>query len=285
MLSVFVYILGAYMKQLKVLLGINNRKRIALLILFISPIFLGSKRAEPYTLSDKSRLSEDFPGQNENVEISQSQRPEYICDTGAEITNAAPPNVNWRSSITCLRGTPSRIEMFIYYANVNFPKDYIYVGKNTFNCSGSSYCTTPTYSRPLDRTQMFHVVARVYVKGAETGVIFQDFRQPSVIRAFNDKGVMYPEIKPTRTDMPRVPYYGPPYSVIATRNNTFASDLRTYYNSQGWTIPPSPEAHHIKPLSWGGDNNQRLNGVFLGPATHRLFTNWWLQFNNRYWAS
>lgn len=271
------------MKRLKVSLRADDFKKIALFLFLLSSILPSFKRSDAHAFSSENSQIEQVDNQDPGFEISQGPLPEYLCDTGAEITNPASPLVNWRSSITCLRGTPSRIEMFVYYANVNFPGSYTYVGKNTFTCGGGTYCVTPNYSRTLSRTQMFHVVARIYVKGATTGIIYQDPRQPSVIRAFNNRGVMYPEIKPTRTDMARVPYYGPPYSVIATRNNTFASDLRGYYSSKGWTIPPSPEAHHIKPLSWGGDNNYIVNGVFLGPATHRLFTDWWLQFSNLNW--
>jgi hypothetical protein len=215
--------------------------------------------------------------------ISQNNLPPYFCSISSEQTNLTPPTVNWRSSASCARGIPTRLSTDVYYANVNFPYTYYYVGSNTFNCGVSSFCASPSYGRTIDRTQLFFITTQLTVKGTD-GKTYTEPNRTQTTRPFNDRGVMYPQIKPTRLDMDLVPFYGPPYAVIAIRNTTFSSDLRNFYNSQNWTIPSdTPEGHHIKPLSWGGDNNYIQNGVFLGSTTHSLFTNWWLQFSNLNW--
>lgn len=252
-----------------------------IIILTLESLYLSSAEAGLSSLNKQKPMSHSSKKEFHN-KISQNTTPPYICSIATEQTNPTPPTASWRSSVTCLPGIPTQVRTDVYYANVNFPTTFTYVGSNTFSCGTSSYCSSPTYSRPINRTQALFTSAQIMVRGTD-GVVYSDPRTTQVIRPYNDKGVMYPQIKPTRLDMSIVPFYGPPYSVIATRNTTFARDLTAYYNSQGWTIPPNGQAHHIKPLNWGGDNNYIPNGVYLGDTTHTLFSNWWLQFSNLNW--
>jgi hypothetical protein len=104
------------------------------------------------------------------------------------------------------------------------------------------------------------------------------------LRTYNDKGASYPFIKPTRSDMPIVPFpLDPPYVERVPRAANFADELRKIYVAKAWTIPAEPEAHHIKPIAWGRGNDPSTNGVFLGRATHQLFTTWWASFSNLNW--
>ena len=214
--------------------------------------------------------------------IAQNPLPEYICQVGVEQTNSSPPNANYKSSITCGRGIPVRLNLNVYKANVNFPKEFIYIGSNTFNCS-TNPCVSPNYSRNIDVTQILYVSASADIRGATTGVVFLDQRRASIVRPYNNNGVMYPQIQPTRTDYPTVPFPSPPFARCCDDRQTFRSDVESLYRARGWSFPPSPyQAHHIKPLAWGG-NNDTSNGVLLGETTHGLYTRWWTAFSNRNW--
>jgi hypothetical protein len=57
--------------------------------------------------------------------VAQSNLPEYVCQLGVEQTNLSPPNANYKSSIICGRGTPIRLNLNVYKANVNFPNEFI----------------------------------------------------------------------------------------------------------------------------------------------------------------
>jgi hypothetical protein len=80
-----------------------------------------------------------------------------------------------------------------------------------------------------------------------------------------------------------VPFPASPFVDRVPRGSGFADALRQIYTRNGWTIPPDPQAHHIKPLAWGGADDPQTNGVFLGAATHTLFTTWWASFSNLNW--
>jgi hypothetical protein len=65
-----------------------------------------------------------------------------------------------------------------------------------------------------------------------------------------------------------------------------ARNLRAYYAPRGWGIPaPDAQAHHIKPLAFGGGNNYMTNGVFLTIPDHQMFTSWWDAFSTRAWQA
>lgn len=219
--------------------------------------------------------------------LSQLNLPVYLCDFGVEQTNPLPPNAVWGGSIACVTGSPVSMTIEVYYANVNFPNTYFYVGTNKHYCNLGSYCSTPKYSRPISRTQILYINAYVNLRGYD-GVLYTDKTRPQATRAYNNVGVMYPQIKPTRLDMPIVPFTVPPYTPQVLRDSKFSENLTAYYQSKKWTIPPreSPRAtpaHHIKPLLWGGSNDFLGNGVFLGEATHNKFTSWWGNFSNLSW--
>jgi len=78
-----------------------------------------------------------------------------------------------------------------------------------------------------------------------------------------------------------------PLPPCTTRSQpTFIANTVAYYQSSGLGLPfpgTSPrnsgyQGHHIKPLSWGGDNSGP-NGVFLTPGQHVPYTSWWLNFS------
>jgi hypothetical protein len=213
--------------------------------------------------------------------ISQTPTYAYKCPITIEQTNTAPPTANYRASISCTVGTPVSFVLSLYNANVNFPGNRRYIGPNNFTCPLASSCTTPTYSRVIDRTQHLIVFAGANIRGIN-GVIYTDNSAGYTWRTYNDRGVGYPLIRPTRTDMAVVPFPAPPYSYIenAPRPSGFSDRLERIYMANQWVVPPLPEAHHIKPLSWSGSDDPQTNGVFLGSATHLLFTNWWRNFSN-----
>lgn len=108
--------------------------------------------------------------------------------------------------------------------------------------------------------------------------------QKIILRTYNNKGASYPFIKPTRNDMEIIPFpYDPPDVERVPRATNFADELRKIYVAKNWTIPPEPQAYHIKPIAWGGGNDPSTNGVFLGKTTHSLFTTWWVSYSNLNW--
>jgi hypothetical protein len=80
-----------------------------------------------------------------------------------------------------------------------------------------------------------------------------------------------------------VPFPGPPFVDYVPRDADFRSGLTQIYTTNRWVIPTDGQAHHIKPIAWGGSNDPQTNGVFLGPTTHQLFTTWWASFSNLNW--
>jgi hypothetical protein len=223
----------------------------------------------------------------ESDRLAQSQLPEYVCQQGLEQTNLSPPTANYKSSITCGRGTPVTLKIDVYKANVNVPTRLIYVGSNSFTCKANP-CVSPNYSRTIDQTQFLYVDVTANVRGATTGVVYSDPRSyGGVTRPYNRRGEMYPQIQPSRSDMEKVPFPATPYDRIMTITNAQRADFRkraeNLYNSEGWTIPPAPyQAHHIKPILQGG-NNETYNAVLLGATTHSLFTRWWTGFDYPLW--
>jgi hypothetical protein len=217
-----------------------------------------------------------------NGRLAQVPLPEYVCQVGVEQTNLSPPNANYKSSVTCGRGTPVRLNLNVYKANVNFSNELIYIGSNTFSCN-SNPCVSPNYSRNIDVTQIFYVSASADIRGATTGVVYLEQRRASIVRPYNNRGEMYPQIQPTRTDYPTVPFPLAPFAKCCDASASFRSDVQSLYTSKGWSFPSNPyEAHHIKPIAWGGNNNTS-NGVLLGSTTHGLFTRWWTAFSSRNW--
>jgi hypothetical protein len=225
-----------------------------------------------------------FPS-NSPLLLSQLVAPAYTCNISVFQPNATPPTANYYGSLNCSVGQPGGIVFSVYNSNVNFPTERIYLGANNHNCSLTvSSCTTPTYSRIITKTQNLWVYAGVNIVGTDGRVYSRTDISPT-LRTYNDKGASYPLIKPTRTDMTVVPFpFDPPYVESVPRATNFANELQKIYTAKNWTIPPAPAAaHHIKPIAWGGGNDPSTNGVFLGSATHQLFTTWWASFSNLNW--
>jgi hypothetical protein len=217
--------------------------------------------------------------------ISQLTAPAYVCNISVQQPNATPPTANYVASLTCSVGQPGGLVLSVYNSNVNFPTERRYIGLNRHDCSLTvSSCTTPTYTRNIDRTQHLWFYTAVNIVGID-GRIYQRTDISPTLRTYNDRGASYPFIKPTRGDMATVPFpFDPPYVERVPRASNFSDELRKIYVAKNWTIPPAPvAAHHIKPLAWGGGNDPSTNGVFLGSTTHQLFTTWWASFSNLNW--
>lgn len=208
----------------------------------------------------------------------------YVCNYSVQQPNATPPVAKYNASLTCSIGKPGSIVLDIYKSNVNFPVERRYISPNIYNCNlTASSCTTPTYERSIDRTQHLWVYVGFNIVGKDGRVYTRTDISPS-LRTYNDKGASYPFIKPTRGDMPVVPFpVDPPYVKYVDRAPNFSDKLREIYVARNWTIPSNPQAHHIKPIVWGGGNDPSINGVFLGVTTHQLFTTWWASFSNLNW--
>lgn len=236
-----------------------------------------SKAAQP---SEKQSLS-NF---NQPYSVSQIVSFAYNCVISVEQPSTTPPIANYRSSLTCSVGRPAGFVLALHRSNVNFPTDLRYIGPNSHSCTlTASSCAAPMYTRSIDRTQNLWVYAGVNILGSD-GVIYTVPNAGQAVRTYNEKGAAYPLIRPTRTDMSIVPFpVDPPYVERVPRASNFADELRRIYTTRNWVIPPDAQAHHIKPLAWGGGNDPSTNGVFLGPATHLLFTTWWASFSNLNW--
>jgi hypothetical protein len=243
--------------------------------------------------SNHLNAQEKYPNleKTNNLNFSKNNRPslvgqlvtyEYNCQISVEQANTAPPTVNYRASLSCTAGIPVSFVLSLYNANVNFPENRRYIGPNNFTCPLTSSCSTPTYSRVIDRTQHLIVSAGVNIRGID-GLIYTVSSAGYTWRTYNNKGVGYPLIKPTRTDMAVVPFPGPPFVDHIPRDADFRAGLTQIYTANRWTIPTDAQAHHIKPIAWEGSNDPQTNGVFLGPATHTLFTTWWASFSNLSW--
>lgn len=223
---------------------------------------------------------EELTQEQQNL-LSQASTPDYICRISSVQTNPAPPDVNYRATLSCSEGIPKSLTVRLYHANVNAPDQYYLLTTKNYTCS-SNPCSTITYVSTVEKTKLLIVRVTGSVIG-RTGTIYSPPKEARSRRPYNDNGVMYPQIRPTRTDMPKVPFPARPYVRCCVRSPSFRSDLISYYQSSGWTIPPYAEAHHIKPLAWGGNNDYQYNGVLLGLNTHQLFTSWWAGFSNISW--
>jgi hypothetical protein len=259
--------------------------------LLLSALFISdnSLSAQALNTQEKNSYSRRIKGlnfvkKNQPSFISQGQIIDYAydCRISVEQTNTAPPTANYRASLSCTVGSPYSFVLSIYNANVNFPGSRKYIGPNNFTCPSGLSCTTPSYSRVIDKTQHFIVSAGVNIRGSD-GLFYTLSPAGQTRRTYNDRGVAYPLIKPTRTDMLVIPFPEPPFADYIPRDADFRAGLTQIYTTNQWTIPPNAEAHHIKPISWGGSNDPQANGVFLGSTTHSLFTGWWASFSNLNW--
>jgi hypothetical protein len=221
---------------------------------------------------------------NQPYFTSQLVTPTYDCKISSEQTNSSPPTMNYRSSLTCSVGKPVSFVLTLRNSNVNFPDTQKYIGPNNFSCPPASLsCSTPNYSRVIDKTQHLWIYSGVNILGSN-GLVYTVPNGTMTIRTYNNRGSAYPLIKPTRSDMSVVPFpVDPPYVDSVPRDDGFRTRLEQLYGTNNWVIPSDSQAHHIKPLAWGGSNDVQTNGVFLGTATHNLFTSWWANFSNLNW--
>jgi hypothetical protein len=223
----------------------------------------------------------------EDTKITQRLVDDYICTTGVELSNNIAANATWQAYLKCAVGVPIGIRVYVYYANVNFPKNYTLIGTNSFSCRNVvGECRTPEYSRPISRTQKFHVVAEGTVIGV-SGITDVMAVKPSLVNTFNDRGKIYPNVISTRPGMTPIGFPSEPYGRIADRGSTFRNDLKKLYEQQNWPFPASPySGHHVKPLEWGGTDDLS-NGVLLDDYTHYTIFHrgFWDHFSNRSWLS
>jgi hypothetical protein len=133
-----------------------------------------------------------------------------------------------------------------------------------------------------------------YVTGGDT-IHFQS-GIAEITAPYNSKGIIYPQFQDTRTLAPQIVGFPEPpalfrrcpytiqgkVSACPARSNSFAVDLGAYYQRSGFPLAilkySDAEAHHIQPVSWGG-NSLMENGVFLVKSAHDQYTNWWKAVN------
>lgn len=250
------------------------------LVLFVS-VNLFPLTTKGESIPSELNTEQEAPDQEQSILLSQATSPDYVCSISVLQTNPAPPDVNYRGSLRCTLGRPSSITVRLYHANVNAPTDFYLLTTKNHTCR-SNPCTTITYVNTVEKTKLLRVRVTGIVIG-KTGTPYKPSKDANTTRPYNDNGRMYPQITPTRKDLPKVPFPPGPYVRCCIRSKSFRSDLIYYYQSSGWKIPPFAEAHHIKPIAWGGNNDYQYNGVFLGRNTHQLFTSWWAGFSNRSW--
>jgi hypothetical protein len=210
--------------------------------------------------------------------------PDFVLLKSRQDPSTAPA-VTYGAYVICPLGTPSNIQLMLERSNVNTPSDYLLSSKApTHNCSTGAICQTPTYKHTVSGTKHLHATAIATIIGTYGEVIGTP--KVRVTWHYNDKGAAYPRIRPPQPwRLEMVPFPdGPPWIRQFHHNKTFLSDLRAEYIKNGWTIPTGQrvQAHHIKPLSWGGTHDVS-NGVFLDSPDHNQFTKWWLKFNPRSW--
>jgi hypothetical protein len=264
------------------------------LLIFVSTLALLEVVNNSYANAEGKYASSDVVKPSESKVISIHNQPSsisqlvtsaYDCSVAADQQNATPPTVSYRATLTCRVGKPVSMVLNLYNSNVNFPQTLRTIGPNRHTCSLTSLsCTTPTYTRTINRTQHLWVYVGVNILGTD-GVTYSDAVSDPSVRTYNDRGSGYPLIRPTRGDMAVVRFpVDPPYVERVPRGSGFLEGLRQIYIRNNWTIPPAPvDAHHIKPLAWGGSDDPQTNGVFLGRTTHQLFTTWWASFSNLNW--
>ncbi len=110
--------------------------------------------------------------------------------------------------------------------------------------------------------------------------------------------VRYPRIAPPAgVPLPEVPFPDAPFQDCTGKQGTLGCDGRVTtqtfrgrilvaYQQEGWSPPPGVsrsesagyEAHHVKPLQWGG-TNLGSNGIFMVRRDHMRLSEWWRRFD------
>lgn len=203
-------------------------------------------------------------------------------------TTPVGPTMNYYASINCSVGTPNEIDMSLWRSNVNTPASYQNLNFQVFNCAVNP-CTTAYYAYNPDRTEHLRNSASFFMTGTD-GKQYTGGPTDNVW-TYNSVGGGYPNFNPSTSYLPFTVFFPSPSFTVCDdnpaltvppacpRSPTFLADVTNHYTSVGWTIPScpngvNPQAHHIKPLAWGGGNNVS-NGVLLCPDDHLLYTGWW----------
>jgi hypothetical protein len=237
-------------------------------------------------ISDKAILETQYIALPTSNKPGQISTQDHICQITVWQDPSTAPAVTYGAYVICPLGTPSNIQLMLERSNVNTPYNYLLSSKApTHNCFTGAICLTPTYKHTVSGTKHLHATAIATIIGTYGEVVGTP--KVRVTWHYNDKGAAYPRIRPPqpwRFEMVPFPD-GPPWDrYLFKRDKDFPLKLEAEYTKNGWTMPTGQgvQAHHIKPLSHGG-NNDLSNGVFLDRQQHQPFTTWWRSFNARMW--
>jgi hypothetical protein len=228
----------------------------------------------------------------------------------------APPLTGYDASIECAGARPTYISVRILTSNINNldPENVAGTGytfirsEPRYNCTANP-CQTPTYTYTITATQYFRVEAQALVTASDGSATFVTV---PIIGAYNRRGELYPRAVnskfqslgfpdghvPFPSRFPNRPAYticettGGPAPCARTIQQKFRTNTITQYNNNRWAIPADPfQAHHIRPLKYGGGETVDLtntppanpggatdNTVLLPTAIHQVFSNWWTGF-------
>ena len=208
------------------------------------------------------------------------------------LPSAPNPSAQYFAFIYCDIGTPTEIDMTLWHANVTTPTNYQQIGTLTADqCNVSNPCQTQTYTYVPTQTQLLRNAASFFVLGTDGNIYMS---QPvQAIWPYDTPGWGYPNFNPSSSYVPFQVQFPPgPYDVCpdgtptppsCTRDANFLNNVTNYYTSQGWNVPTAAadclagdtiQAHHIKPLRWGGGNDV-TNSVLLCSSDHQFYTTWW----------
>ena len=251
-----------------------------------------------------SRNQGQSPKKSKKNRVQSNEVEVVDCDWVVNIINPVGRTNEFSAEVACPIGVIRELVITIYEGNVG--NDSVYIAdpdqnSASVNLSGYSRLTPagfgekgcgshPTCSHRVEwdilRTAIVKAVVTIRVTGIDE-LPYTIVGHHKV--AFNDNGNPYPVVEVydrygpglTAVPFPLPDFFPNNSSELGTPalRRQFREDLIDFYTVNGWTIPVSVdggsiEAHHVKPLSFGGDN-EMSNGVLLPNQLHQRFTAWW----------
>lgn len=250
---------------------------------------------------------EPFTSFTQKAALSSSTRVTSACGGNANLSQRNVGDADIVATAVCTVGVLTNIRVKVYQSHVlNNPNTADPADPNVWrlireipvSCSSVNCASPQRFVQNISRTQYLRVILHLDTITTDGRAVSTD-RPAAGLRltqvgmdtwVYNDAGAAYPVVQSPRfsnlragaVPFPLVPYPAcpgspscPPISTSTLRRR-FRTDLISFYTNRSYPLPQSPfQAHHIKPLEWGGDWNAQINGVLLPDPNHRLFTNWW----------
>lgn len=252
--------------------------------------------------------TEEPVDQQEQIEPSSVRRPHQVlesCIGKLIVENQGDKPVRYRHTVTC--NDPSAVVKHVELEFLSWlpnAKDATpQYDKVEADCpTAGPHCELPAIPLhlPLGHSQWIEICARyngiMYHGGASAYA--QSNQRCSDKFVVNRLAVRYPRIAPPAgVPLPEVPFPDAPFQDCTGKKGTFGCDDRmetktfrgqvlVAYQEEGWLPPPGVsrdlgsgyDAHHVKPLNWGG-RNLGSNGIFLLRRDHERFSAWWRRFD------